>query len=73
MYLVLLFFVNIELLINTLFNEKIRNSMIYKVMKFVCIFKIMNEFMIIIIDDFSILILCKYSVTNKLLVFLWEN
>ena len=64
MYLVLLFFVNIQLLINTFFfNEKIRNSMIYKVMKF----------MIIIIDDFSILILCKYSVTKKLLVFLWEN
>ena len=43
--------------------------MIYKEMKFVCIFKRINEFMIIIIDEFSILILCKYSVSNKLLIF----
>ena len=47
--------------------------MIYKLMKPVCIFKIINEFMIIIIDVFSVLILSKYSVTNKFLFFLWEN
>ena len=43
--------------------------MIYKLMKPGCIFKIINEFMIIIIDVFSVLILCKYSVTNKFLFF----
>ena len=32
--------------------------MIYKLMKPVCIFKIINEFMIIIIDVFSVLIIC---------------
>ena len=44
--------------------------MIYKVMKFVCIFKRINEIMIMIIDVFSVLILCKYSVTNKVLFFM---
>ena len=47
--------------------------MIYKLMKYGCIFKIINEFMIIINDVFSVLILSKYSVTNKFLSFLWEN
>ena len=70
MYLVLLLFVNIQLLINSsFFNGKIRNTMIYKLMKLVCIFKRINEFMIIIIDVFSVTILCKYSVTNKFLIF----
>ena len=44
--------------------------MIYKVMKFVFILKRINEFMTIIIDVFSVLILCKYSVTNKVLFFM---
>ena len=47
--------------------------MIYKLMKLVCIFKRINEFIIIIINVFSVTILCKYSVTNKFLLFLWEN
>ena len=55
------------------FNRKIRNTIIYKLMKPVHIFKRINEFMIIIIDVFIILFLCKYSVTNKSLIFLWEN
>ena len=38
-------------------------------MKLVSIFKIINEFMIIIIDVFSVLILSEYSVTNKFLYF----
>ena len=38
-------------------------------MKPVCIIKRINEFMIIIINVFSVLILCKYSVTNKSLFF----
>ena len=45
--------------------------MIYKLMKPVCIFKIINEFMIIIIDVFSVLILSKYSITNKFLSFFY--
>ena len=70
---VLLFFVNVQLLINpSFFYGKIRNSMIYKVMKFVYILKRIDEFMTIIIDVFSVLILCKYSVTNKV-PFLWEK
>ena len=51
------------------FYGKIKNPMIYKVMKLVCIFKRINEFMIIIIDVFSVLMLCKYLVTNKFLLF----
>ena len=43
--------------------------MIYKLMKHVCIFKRINEFMIIIINVFSVTILCKYSITNKFLLF----
>ena len=45
--------------------------MIYKLMKLICIFKIINEFMIIIIDVFSVLILSEYSVTNKFLCFFY--
>ena len=43
--------------------------MIYILMKLVCIFQRINEFMIIIIDVFSVTIICKYSITNKFLIF----
>ena len=42
--------------------------MIYKLMKHVCIFKLINEFMIIIIDLCSVLIICiiKFFLMEKL-------
>ena len=42
--------------------------MIYKLMKPVCIFKKINEFIIIIIDVFSIMILCKYCLRFKITI-----
>ena len=53
------------------FNRKIRNTIIYKLMKFVYIFKRINEFMTITFDVFIVMFLCKYSVTNKSLIFLY--
>ena len=52
------------------FNRKIRNTIIYKLMKLVYIFKRINEFMIIIFDVFIVMFLCKYSVTNKVPFFI---
>ena len=49
----------VKLLLNSLFfYRKISTTMIYKLMKHVCIFNRIIEFMIIIINVFSVMILC---------------